>query len=31
MENISGENHHWKPEERDGRIISRSIAGQKLQ
>jgi hypothetical protein len=31
MQNISGENHHWKTEEIDGRIIKKSIAGEKLR
>jgi len=31
MKNISGENHHWKTEEVDGRIINGSIAGEKLR
>jgi hypothetical protein len=30
MENISGENHHWKTKEMDGRI-NRSIAGDKFR
>jgi len=31
MGNISGKNHHWKTEEMTGRIINRSIAGEKLR
>jgi len=30
MENISGENHQWKPEEMEGWLINRSNAGKNL-